>query len=83
MSTTQKILSIFPEFSNHGMNCGCNILIFGNQVPQMEYMAIKTYLNKMDRNSEKADSLFTMKICLTRRREDRHWFFLKEISFCL
>lgn len=54
MSTTQKILSIFPEFSNHGMNCGCNILIFGNQVPQMEYMAIKTYLNKMDRKFRKS-----------------------------
>ncbi|WP_440234611.1 hypothetical protein [Dialister succinatiphilus] len=36
------------------MNCGCNILIFGNQVPQMEYMAIKTYLNKMDRKFRKS-----------------------------
>ncbi|WP_299412651.1 hypothetical protein [uncultured Dialister sp.] len=57
MNTIQEILCIFPETSNHGLNSSCNILIYGNQVPQIEYMAIKTYLKKMERVFRKSGQL--------------------------
>lgn len=59
MNTIQEILCIFPETSNHGLNSSCNILIYGNQVPQIEYMAIKTYLKKMERVFRKSGQVLS------------------------